>query len=85
MKNVTSTVLESHAYDNVLVIKYFCTTNNFSRTYVRTHVQWFVQPWYTLSVLAENKKGPRHEKWRFVLTHLWLMYQLRMNQIVGFY
>ena len=37
MKNVTSTVLESHAYDNVLVIKYFCTTNNFSRTYVHTY------------------------------------------------
>ena len=31
------TVLESHAYDNVLVMRYFCTTTNFSHTYVRTY------------------------------------------------
>ena len=42
MKSMTYTVLESHAYDNVLIINYFCTTTNFSRTYVRMHLQWFV-------------------------------------------
>ena len=31
------TVLESYAYDKVLVIKYFCTTTDFSRTHVRTY------------------------------------------------
>ena len=34
---MTYTVLESHAYDSVLVIKYFCTTTNFSLTYVHTY------------------------------------------------
>ena len=34
---MTYTALESHAYDNVLVIKYFCTTTYFSLTYVRTY------------------------------------------------
>ena len=31
------TVLHSHAYGNVLVIKYFYKTANFWRTYVRTY------------------------------------------------
>ena len=34
---MTYTVLESHAYDIELVIKYFCTTTNFSCTYVHTY------------------------------------------------
>ena len=34
MKIMTYTVLEPYAYDNILVIKYFCTTTNFSCTYV---------------------------------------------------
>ena len=34
---MTYTVLESHAYDNVLVIKYFCATTSFSCAYVRTY------------------------------------------------
>ena len=37
MKSITCTVLESYVYDNVLVIKYFCTTTNFSYTYVCTN------------------------------------------------
>ena len=37
MKSMTYTVLESHGYDNVLVIKYFCPTTNFSHTYARTY------------------------------------------------
>ena len=36
-KNMAYTVLESHAYNNVLVIKYFCTTTNFSFTHVRRY------------------------------------------------
>ena len=28
--------LESYAYDNILVIKYFCITTNFTRIYVCT-------------------------------------------------
>ena len=30
------TALELYAYNNVLVVKYFCTTTNFSYTYIRT-------------------------------------------------
>ena len=33
MKSMTCIVLESYAYNNVLVIKYFCAITNFSRTY----------------------------------------------------
>ena len=29
--------LESYAYNNILVIKYFCITTNFTRIYVCTH------------------------------------------------
>ena len=36
-KNMAYTVLESHAYNNVLVIKYFCTTTKFSLTHVRRY------------------------------------------------
>ena len=39
MKSITCTVLESYVYDNVLVIKYFCTTTNFHiRTYALTMI-----------------------------------------------
>ena len=38
MKSMTYAIFESDAYDNVLVVKYFCTTTNFSCTYVRTDV-----------------------------------------------
>ena len=34
---MTYTVLESRAYDNVVVKKYFCTATNFSRSYVCTY------------------------------------------------
>ena len=37
MKSMTYTVLEFHAYDKVKVVRYFCTTTNFSRTYVRMY------------------------------------------------
>ena len=37
IKGMTNTILESHAYDNVLVIKYFCTTTIFSRIYVHKY------------------------------------------------
>ena len=42
IKSMMYTVLESHAYNNVLVrpIIYFCRSSNFS-TFIRTHVQWF--------------------------------------------
>ena len=36
MKSMTYTVVECEAYDNVLII-YFYTTTNFSRTYIRTY------------------------------------------------
>ena len=34
---MTYTVLEPHADDNILVIKYFFMTTNFSYTYVHTY------------------------------------------------
>ena len=34
---MTYTVSECHAYDNVLVTKYFCTITNFLHAYVRTY------------------------------------------------
>ena len=37
MKSMTYTVLECYAYDNVLILKYVCTTTTFSRNYVRRH------------------------------------------------
>ena len=37
IKGMTYTIFESHAYDNVLVIKYFCTTTIFSRIYVHKY------------------------------------------------
>ena len=37
MKSMTYAALEIYGYDNVLVIKYFCTTIDFSSTYVRTY------------------------------------------------
>ena len=45
MKTMPYTLLQSYAYDNVLVKKYFCATTNFWRTYVRTREQWFYKPW----------------------------------------
>ena len=37
MKSMAHTVLQTYAYDNVLVIKYFCTTINFWRLYIRAY------------------------------------------------
>ena len=46
MKSMTYAALESYAYDNVLGIKYFCTTTNFSCTYARTS-SYLSNPDYT--------------------------------------
>ena len=37
MKSTAYTVLETHTYDNALVIKYFCRATNVSHMYVRTY------------------------------------------------
>ena len=37
MKSMTYAALESFAYDNLLVIKYFCLTTNFPHTYVHMY------------------------------------------------
>ena len=37
IKSIMYAALESYAYDNILVIKYFCITMNFTRIYVCTH------------------------------------------------
>ena len=37
IKRMAYTVLSSHAYDDVLVTQFFCTTTNFSRSYICTH------------------------------------------------
>ena len=37
MNSMSYTALESYAYHNALVKKYFSTTTNFSRTYLRTY------------------------------------------------
>ena len=34
MKSMAYIVLQSYGYNNVLVIKYFCTTTNFCHTYL---------------------------------------------------
>lgn len=37
MKSVAYIVLQSYAYYNKLVVKYFCTTTNFWRTYIHAY------------------------------------------------
>ena len=44
MKSVTFIVLQPRRYENVLFLKYFCTTTNFWRTYVRTRIQCLLNP-----------------------------------------
>ena len=39
MKSMTNTVLDSYAYNNILVMKYFCMATNFSHAYMHMHVQ----------------------------------------------
>ena len=50
---MTYTVLESHAYDNLLVTKYFCTTTNFSLKHVHTE-PWPVQSYPERAILKRK-------------------------------
>ena len=47
MNSMSYTVLESYVYDNVY--KVFLYNHQFF-TYVFTHVQWFVEPWFSCKV-----------------------------------